>query len=262
MIGKSLVPGKYRPQIGRLARAMRYAGTRVMCPCCRWHFRRFLPAGVVVKRANASCPRCGSLERHRLLWLYLKNRTDLFDLNHRVLHFAPEPIFAKVFRTMSSLYYVTADLSSARAGIKTDIMAIACKDNSFDVVLCNHVLEHVLDDQKAMRELFRVLRPGGWAILQSPIDIQRAKTLEDPTITSPEDRERVFGQSNHLRLYGRDYKERLEKAGFRVNVDDYVRRLDGHTANKYGVKHEEIYFCTKPTDGCREKKRVLRRAAG
>ena len=121
---------------------------------------------------------------------------------------------------MPSLRYVTADLSSARAGIKTDIMAIPCKSNSFDVVLCNHVLEHVADDQKAMRELFRVLAPGGWAILQSPIDTERAKTFEDPTIVSPRDRERAFGQHNHLRLYGRDYKERLEKAGFAVKVDE------------------------------------------
>ncbi|MPZ76522.1 MAG: methyltransferase domain-containing protein [Deltaproteobacteria bacterium] len=245
MLGTALVR-RYRPFIGTLLRALRYIGTRVTCPCCGWHFRGFLPFGVVVKRTHALCPRCGSLERHRLLWLYLKNRTDLFDRNHRVLHFAPERIFAKVFRTMPLLHYVSADLSSKRARLKTDIMDIPCKDNSFDVVLCNHVLEHVADDQKAMRELCRVLSPGGWAILQTPIDTQRAKTFEDPTITSPSERERAFGQHNHVRLYGRDYKERLEKAGFTVKVDGYAGGLEKRELVKYGLPDEEIYFCRKP----------------
>jgi SAM-dependent methyltransferase len=127
-----------------------------------------------------------------------------------------------------------------------DITKIPCKDNAFDVVLCNHVLEHVVDDQKAMRELFRVLVPGGWAIVQSPIDSQRAKTFEDPTILSAHDRERAFGQHNHVRMYGRDYKDRLEKAGFTVNVDSYAIDLDTETVRKYGLPDEEIYFCTKP----------------
>jgi SAM-dependent methyltransferase len=245
MLRKTLVPTRHRAFLGTLLRALRYVGTRVMCPCCGWHFRGFLPFGVVVKRANALCPRCGSLERHRLLWLYLKNRTDLFERNHRVLHFAPERIFSKIFPRMPTLRYVTADLASSSASLKTDIMNVPCKDNSFDVVLCNHVLEHVADDQKAMRELFRVLMPGGWAILQSPIDPDRAKTFEDLTITSPQDRERAFGQHNHVRMYGRDYKERLQKAGFTVKVDNYVKNLEPDKVTKYGLPDEEIYFCTK-----------------
>jgi ubiquinone/menaquinone biosynthesis C-methylase UbiE len=125
-------------------------------------------------------------------------------------------------------------------------MDIPCKDNSFDVVLCNHVLEHVPDDRRAMRELQRVLRPGGWAILQTPVDPQRAETFEDPAIVSPRDRERAFGQHNHLRIYGRDYKERLENAGFRVQVDKYASELEAKLVEKYGLSNEEVYVCTKP----------------
>jgi len=127
-----------------------------------------------------------------------------------------------------------------------DITYIPYKHNSFDVILCNHVLEHVVEDQKAIRELFRVLTPGGWAILQCPIDSQRAKTFEDPSITAPHDRARAFGQHDHVRIYGRDYKERLEKAGFTVKVDNYARDLDINVVRKYGLKDEEIHFCTKP----------------
>ena len=202
---------KYGRIIGRLFRPLLHLGTRVMCPCCGWRFRQFLPGGVVVQRANALCPKCGSLERHRLLWLYIKNKTDFFKRNSKVLHFAPESIFARHFRRLPQLDYITADLSSPRVRTKADIMNIPCKDNSFDVVLCNHVLEHVADDQKAIREICRVLNPNGWAILQSPIDTRRAKTFEDPTIVSPEERERAFGQHNHVRMSGRDYKDRLEK---------------------------------------------------
>jgi len=127
-----------------------------------------------------------------------------------------------------------------------DITNIPYKDHSFDVVLCNHVLEHVVDDQKAMRELFRVLTPGGWAILNSPIDPRRAKTFEDPNITSPQDRERAFGQQDHVRIYGCDYRERLEKAGFKVKLDNYIRDLSIDLVEKYGLKGEKVYFCTKP----------------
>jgi SAM-dependent methyltransferase len=131
--------------------------------------------------------------------------------------------------------------------VKVDIMNIPYKDDSFDVILCSHVLEHVANDQKAMRELFRVLIPGGWAILQSPVDRQRDETFEDPNVTSPQDRLRLFGQSNHVRVYGRDYKDRLEKAGFSVKIDGYVRSLSADEINVHGLlEDEDIYLCTKP----------------
>ena len=162
MQAKAFVPTKYRVPLRKALCILRHLGVRVTCPCCRWRFRRFLPFGVN-QRSNALCPRCGSLERHRLLWLYLNNRTNLFQRSHRMLHIAPEPIFARMFRTMPMLSYFTGDLTSKLAGVRMDITNVAYKDNSFDIILCNHVLEHVERDRKAMTELLRVLIPGGWA---------------------------------------------------------------------------------------------------
>ena len=181
------------------------------------------------------------------MWLYLKHKPNLFSDNLRLLHFAPEYILQKNFASFPNLDYVSADLDSPLAMVKADIMNIPYKDDSFDVILCSHVLEHVADDQKAMRELFRVLMPGGWAILQSPVDRQRNETFEDPNVTSPQDRLRFFGQSDHVRVYGRDYKDRLEKAGFSVKVDGYVRSLGADEINVHGLREDEvIYLCTKP----------------
>ncbi len=148
---------------------------------------------------------------------------------------------------MPNLDYVSAGLDSPLAMVKMDITNIAYGDNSFDAILCVHVLEHVMDDQTAMSELFRVLKPGGWAILQSPIDLNRDKTFEDPNIVLPEDRERIFGQNDHVRIYGRDYEDRLAKAGFALKVDSYVKDLGPVLIKKYGLaKDEDIYLCSKP----------------
>ncbi len=223
-----------------------------VCPCCNGHFHEFLPHGVK-HRPNARCPNCGSLERHRLLWLYLQNRTNLFSENLKVLHIAPEDVFQKAFRAMPNLDYISGDIKSSRAMVKIDITNIFYEANSFDVILCVHVLEHILDDRKAMRELFRVLKPDGWAILQVPIDLKRNKTFEDPCITTPEDRTRIFGQHDHVRIYGRDYRDRLEESGFVVTVDGYVRDLGIDLIKKYSLKqHQEIYFCrkTKQNNNC------------
>ena len=159
---------------------------------------------------------------------------------------APEYIIQKFLRSIPNLDYISADLNSSLAMVKMDITNISCKDNSFDVILCYHVLEHIIDDRKAMRELFRVLKPGGWAILQSPMDLKRNKTFEDSHVVLPQDRERIFGQSDHVRIYGRDYKDRLEKAGFTVKVDSYVKELGVDMIKKYCLGKEDIYFCTKP----------------
>lgn len=222
-----------------------YAGNRFTCPCCGASFRAFASAGIV-RRPNSQCPRCGSMERHRALWLYLKTRTDLFRAHHRVLHVAPEQIFHDMFSQMPNLEYVPADLDSPLAMVRLDLTTLPLKGESFDVVLCSHVLEHVDDDRAALAELYRVLHPNGWAILQTPVDRQRATTYEDFTITTPRERERAFGQSDHVRVYGRDYRDRLELAGFRVEVVTCRDFLDGELIERYCLPpDEEIHVCTK-----------------
>ena len=246
-IAKKIIPIRYWHVCRRYMRytiALLYWGSRFVCPICEGHFRKFLPFGVK-SRANAQCPKCGSLERHRLLWLYLKDRTNFFTDNLRVLEIAPMDFLEHKFQAMPNLDYVSVDLESPIAMVKMDITDMQFPDNCFDCTICCHVLEHIPDDRKAMREIFRVLKPGGWAILQVPIFGE--KTFEDPTITAPEERERVFGQRDHVRIYGLDYKDRLEDAGFIVKVDDYVKELSDDTIKKYGLMRDEsIYFCSKP----------------
>lgn len=226
-------------------RGLLYAGNQFICPVCGGHFRKFRESGTI-SRPNEQCPRCLSRKRHRLLWLYLKNKTNFFDEQLKVLHLAPEHCFYKRFSNQKNLDYLSADIQSPLAMVKMDITNIHYQESVFDVILCSHVLEHIPDDEKAMAELYRVLKPGGWAILQVPIDMNRQKTFEDPTIKSREDRQRFFGQSDHVRLYGLDYKHRLEQAGFKVKVDGYVRELGSEDIKKYSLMEtQKIYFCLK-----------------
>jgi SAM-dependent methyltransferase len=252
---KAIIPQKYHPIFGELYTrisgyflAFLLIGNRFICPCCGWHFRKFLTYGVK-PRKNAMCPRCGSLERHRLLWLYLKNKTNLFTCNLKVLHIAPEPIFQSIFKSMPNLDYISADLNSRYAMLNMDVTNIIYEDCLFDVILCSHVLEHVEDDRKAIRELLRVLNPRGWAILQVPVFSELEKTLEDTTIKTPEERELAFGLKEHVRKYGLDYKDRLENAGFTVNVDHYAKSLSPEIVRVFCLnKDENIYLCTKPLE--------------
>lgn len=221
-------------------------GNNVECPICEISYRKFLPYGRLNPRPNALCPDSLSLERHRLMWLYLKERTNFFTHPHKLLHIAPELCFIKTFKGMKNLDYTTADLESPLADVKMDVHAIPFDDHTFDVVFCNHVMEHVDDDIKAMSEIHRVLRPGGWAIIQSPQDYSRAETLEDPSITDPKERERIYWQSDHVRLFGMDYGKRLQKAGFQVTEDRYVMELPEETVKRYALPPKEIiYFCAK-----------------
>lgn len=198
-------------------------------------------------RARARCPNCGARDRQRRLWLYLENRTNLLSDELRVLHFAPEPVLEKLLRPRPNLDYVSTDLDRARALVKADITDLPFADDSFDVILCSHVLEHVLDDRKAMRELHRVLRPSGWAIVVVPISSRRPATFEDPAIVTPPARERAFGQADHVRVYGRDFKARLEEAGFAVSVEDYARELGDAGARRYGLRPRKpnLHLCVK-----------------
>jgi SAM-dependent methyltransferase len=193
-------------QVYHSLRVLPYLGHRVTCPCSQHHLRCFLPFGSPT-RPNALCPFYGVLERHRILWLYLHNRTNLFHDRLKVLHFAPEEVFERALRASPNLDYITADLNGT-AMVRVDITAIPFEDNTFDVILCSHVLEHIPDDHKAMSELYRVLKPGGGAILLVPMDIDRATTFEDSSVVDPNERKRLFGQEDHVRIYGRDYRNR------------------------------------------------------
>lgn len=222
-------------------RSLFYWGNNFVCPVCNGHFCKLLPFGIN-PRPNAQCPRCSSLERHRLIWLYLREKTNFFTARLKVLHFAPERCFQGRFKSMPNLDYITADLDSPFADRKIDIIAIPFEDETFDCVFCSHVLEHVPDDRKAMREIYRILKRGGWAILQVPIDNRREKTFEDPAVTDPKEREKLFGQWDHVRIYGKDYKNRLEKAGFKVEIYSYAKE----DRDKYGlIYNEEVYCCFK-----------------
>ncbi len=225
--------------------ALPYHGSGRFCPVCGKSSRRFRPFGVI-PRDDAQCAHCGALERHRLLWLYVSTRTNLFDGRpKKVLHVAPEPCFEPRFRQRLGSGYITADLFDPTTMVRMDIMDIEYADQSFDVIYCSHVLEHVRDDRKALREFYRVLRSDGWAILLVPITAK--ETFEDPSITTPEGRLKAFGQHDHVRRYGPDYAGRLRDAGFRVDVakagdlvgDDEVLRMGLTPASG------EIYFCTK-----------------
>ncbi|THD31700.1 class I SAM-dependent methyltransferase [uncultured Flavobacterium sp.] len=203
-------------------------------------FRKFLPYGYGTQRNNVLSPSTLSLERHRLLWLYLKNETDFFTAPKKVLHFAPEQAFYKIFRNQKNLDYTTTDLLSPLADVKADICNLPFEDNSYDVIFCNHVLEHIPDDTKAMQELFRVLKPGGMGIFQIPQDLKRATTFEDDSITDQKERARIFGQYDHVRVYGRDYFDKLRSIGFTVNEEDYTKKTGPELVEKYCLAPGEI----------------------
>ena len=221
-------------------------GTTYTDPIDGKSFRKMLPYGYGEQRTNALSPSSLSLERHRLLWLYLKNETDFFTKPKKVLHIAPEQCFLKRFKEQANLDYITADLYSPIADVKADICNLPFEDNSFEVVFCNHVLEHIGDDAKAMSELYRVLKPKGLGIFQIPQDLSLNETYEDFSITSEEERKKHFGQYDHVRVYGKDYFDRLRAVGFTVNEIDYTNTLSPELITKYClVKDEILPVCTK-----------------
>lgn len=215
----------------------------LFCPICHQHAERFRSFGRP-KRKGAMCPVCGSLERHRLIWLFINAKTDLLDSRpKKLLHVAPEKHLSSLLYNFESIEYMSADILSSSAMVRMDLTAVPFPDESFDVVICNHVFEHIPNDRRAMTELHRILRPGGWAILQVPIYGER--TLEDPSITDPGERRKLYGQEDHVRKYGRDYKERLGSAGFNVSIDSFADELTGSLAAACGIKAQDIYFCSK-----------------
>ena len=203
-------------------------------------FRSFLPYGYGKQRPNVLSPSTLSLERHRILWLYLQYETKFFSEKLKILHFAPEQCFLDRFRQLKNLDYTTTDLLSPIADVKADICDLPFEDNCYDVIFCNHVLEHIPDDTKAMQELYRVMKPGGWGIFQIPQNLNRAVTFQDNTITDKSERAKIFGQYDHVRVYGRDYFDKLRSIGFKVEEVDYTNKLSAEEIDKYRLAKGEI----------------------
>lgn len=221
-------------------------GNKYTDPIDGQSYRKFLPYGYENVRENVLAPGTLSLERHRLCWLYLKKETSFFTSKLKVLHFAPEQAFYKRFRKMENLEYITTDLNSPIADVKADICNLPFTDNEFDFIICNHVLEHISDDTKAMKELYRILAPGGTAILQIPLENDRKTTFEDDSITDPKERARVFGQYDHVRIYGMDYFDKLASVGFSVQAVDYTKTFSEEEINTYRLaKGELLPVCKK-----------------
>jgi predicted SAM-dependent methyltransferase len=202
-------------------------------------FRKFLPYGYEVQRQNVLSPSTLSLERHRLLWLYLTNETNFFTSKKKVLHMAPEQCFLSRFKKLNH-EYITADLDSPIADVKADIVNLPFNDNSFDVIFCNHVLEHIQDDTKAMKELFRVMKKGGMGVFQVPQDLNRDVTFEDNSITDPKERAKIFGQYDHVRVYGRDYFDKLRSVGFKVEEVNYSQKISSELSSRYRLMEGEL----------------------
>ncbi|GCD77489.1 SAM-dependent methyltransferase [Thermaurantimonas aggregans] len=221
-------------------------GSRYEDPIDGRTYRSLLPYGYGNRqRPNVLAPASLSLERHRLMWIYLKKQTDFFTARLKVLHIAPEQCFYGRFKKMKNLDYTTADLESPLADLHFDLHDIPLPDNTYDVVFCNHVLEHVNDDIRCMQEIRRIMKPGGWAIMQVPLDINRSETFSDPTITDRAERERIFGQYDHVRVYGTDYPRRLEQAGFKVEVFDVKKLLTPEQIDRFRVQPDELLYIAR-----------------
>ena len=251
---KFLLNSLPRPLLIRLSYVFRlfapllYKGNKVECPVCEKKFRKFLSYGSsVAHRENVLCPYDLTLERHRLMWLYLKQESNFFTADSlNVLHIAPEQCFHKTFKKQKNLNYLTGDLVSPIADLHFDLHKIPLEDNRFEVIFCNHVMEHVDDALQCMKELHRVLKPGGWGIMQVPLDTTRETTYEDWSITSPEEREKHFWQKDHVRLFGLDYPQWLEKAGFDVTIGFEKNPLSDEIKERYRLqKNETLYIVHK-----------------
>ena len=259
---KKILPSRvyfFLKETYRYVDSLRYLGNNYECIFCKGQFSIFLPAGVDVPilkeyqvvgggyRLNSTCPRCFSSDRERLIYLYLKEiKNSIFSKNIKLLHVAPERQLSRFLKACRNIEYISADLHSPHVDIKMDIVDIKEANETYDVIICNHVLEHIQEDTKAMSELYRVLKKGGIAILQVPISYQLIYSLEDNSITNPQERKIKFGQKDHVRIYGLDYIERLKKAGFSVIDYDYSKKINPEIVLKYALLPEErVFVCSK-----------------
>ncbi|WP_435622903.1 class I SAM-dependent methyltransferase [Flagellimonas sp.] len=248
---KKLIPSSLKQRI----RMTLYSGDKYICPICGFKSKDFFPTGFDIPvirqkeiigagRRNAGCYKCGSNDRERLIYTYLSEKLNLFKESKdlKILHLAPEKNLSKALLSSGFTHYVCGDLFTEGYSYpdyvqNMNVLDIPYEDNYFDVIICNHLLEHVPDDIKAMKELYRVLARGGKAILQVPISKNSEETFEDFSIADPKEREAVFGQFDHVRIYGQDYVQRLTSAGFTVERTNISEEFP-----KYGLLNDEDIF--------------------
>jgi len=239
---------RWLKRLAFLCRGVFYAGTKYQCPCCGWSLRTFVDRGsFLTTSTDGYCPRCNSKARHRRIWLYLQAQTNLFADELILLEIGPWWSFGRRFKYMNSLEFVGLDLdpTAANVSVAGNLSASPFMPDTFDAILCIHVLEHISKDREALRELFRVLKPGGWAVVSVPLLLDEI-TREDPSITSAEDRQRIFGEKGHVRYYGTDFRSRIEAAGFRTSFSP-AKSISQDVRDTFGLRDDEnIFHCIKP----------------
>jgi SAM-dependent methyltransferase len=239
-------PYKYIPVVSPIYRQFQqnlnlvlYKGNNIKCPFCEKTFRTWMH-----NQEYGSCPFCKSAARHRLLYLFLQKHSSILTQTHKILHFAPEQCWEKTLRNRLNSKYITTDISAPDVDVHTDITNLCFEDKSFDIILCSHVLEHIPDERKAITELYRVLVPNGVAYIQVPYNFS-GPTDEDLSITDPQERKKRYGQFDHVRQYGIDFKSRLESYGFQVNERYYARELPPTQRKQYGLWDDVIFCCMR-----------------
>lgn len=242
-----IIPDPIKRSLWLHFRRLQYFGLERYCSVCESSLRFFLPVtSSNWNRSDAKCPICGSVERHRTGWYFLQKKTNIFSKSRKsILHIAPEKQFQERLKKNPCINYLSADLNSPHADVIMDITNIHFQDNSFDVIYCSHVLEHVPDDRMAMRELYRVLKSGGYGVFMVPISRNNKSTFEDPTIVDPEQRQKFFLHPNHVRLYSSDFKDRLQEEGFRVKHFNQSDIVDNINATKFGLKDDDVFLAIK-----------------
>ncbi len=232
----------------RVARGLFFAGGRYECPCCGWRLRGFVDRlDLVATNSDGYCPRCNAKARHRRVWLYLRDHTNVMNAQLRLLDIAPWRALSECYQYRTNIEYAGLDLHAHGPHVTQigDITAMPYEAAEFDAVVCIHVLEHIEADRLAISEIYRVLKPGGWAVIAVPIRMDQP-TYEDPSITDPAERKIAFGERNHVRYYGADFADRLAAAGFRVKID-LGSDLPDETCRRHGLrKSETIFHCIKP----------------
>jgi predicted SAM-dependent methyltransferase len=229
-------------------RALFFIGKKYTCPVCGWRLRAFTRGGFSFKRRHLGyCPRCHAKARHRRIWLFLKQKTILFTDNLRLLHVSPHYSLSRKLTTLKNIDYIGVDIAHRQnISAKMDITDMPIHTDSFDAIICVHVLEEIIEDRKALREFFRILKPGGWAMISVPTSLDQ-KTYEDPAITKPEEREKAFGEVDHVRIYGYDFIDRIKECGFQVHID-LNKDVKQDIIEKYALRNDENIFLCKKTN--------------